>query len=358
MNLNDISKLRLINQRVSGPKLNSAEEVVKWMGAMQAQDFNMSQWAVGVRMSNALESTVHSAINNGEIIRTHALRPTWHLVSPEDIYWMLEISAPHIKTAMRSRDKELGLNERIFRKSNEALVKILSGNRHLTRAELISELQITGIPVNSDNASHLLVRAEVEKVICSGKLKGNKQTYALLPERVKNPTVLKRDEALAELAQRYFTSHGPATLEDFNWWSGLYVSETRQALEMVKSKFLSETIGDKTYWFTDVNSDFRVKHNEVYLLPAFDEFIISYKDRSAALTFNDHKKAVSNNGVFRPIIVQNGSVIGIWKRTINKDKVALDTRFFDSPNKATKNRIEELFSSYGDFIGRKTLKIH
>lgn len=358
MKLNDISKLRLINQHVSGPKLNSAKEVVKWMGAMQAQDFNMSQWAVGVRMLNASESIINSAIDNAEIIRTHALRPTWHFVSSDDVYWMLELSAPRIRTAMKSRDKELGLTESIFKKSSKILQTILEGNNHLTREEIISEFQKARIPVDNGRASHLFVRAEIDKVICSGKLKGNKQSYALLSERVKNPKILNREEALAELAERYFTSHGPATLDDFNWWSGLNTSEARQALEMVKPNLFSKTIGDKTYWFTDINSDFSVKHNEVFLLPAFDEFIISYKDRSASLTFVNHKKAVSNNGIFRPIIVQNGSVIGIWKRTINKDKVTLDTEFSNSPNKATKNRIKELFSSYVDFIGRKTLKIH
>lgn len=358
MNLNDISTMRLINQHIAGSKFDSAKEVVSWMGAMQAQDFYMSQWAVGVRMSNASESIINSAINNAEIIRTHALRPTWHFVSSDDIYWMLELSAPRIRIAMKSRDRELGLTENIFKKSGKILQTILAGDNHLTREETISEFQKARIPVDNGRASHLFVRAEIDQLICSGKLKGNKQTYALLSERVKKPKILKHDDALAELAKRYFMSHGPATLDDFNWWSGLNTSEARQALELVKPNLSSETIGDQIYWFTDVHSDFRVGNNEVYLLPAFDEFIISYKDRSASLTFVDHKKAVSNNGVFRPIIVQNGSVIGIWKRIINKDKVTLDTEIFNSPNKATKSRIEKAFSSYGDFINKKTLKIH
>ncbi|HPF52725.1 MAG TPA: winged helix DNA-binding domain-containing protein [Draconibacterium sp.] len=358
MNLKDISNTRLINQRITGTKFNSVKEVVSWMGAMQAQDFYMSQWAVGVRMSDASESTINSAIDNAEIIRTHALRPTWHFVSPDDIYWMLDLSAPRIKTAMKSRDRELGLTESIFKKSNKILLTILAGDNHLTRAEIISEFQRERIPVDDNRASHLFVRAEIDKIICSGKLKGKKQTYALLSERVKNPKVLNRDEALAELAKRYFTSHGPTTLHDFNWWSGLNITETKQALEMVKSNLSSETVGDHTYWFANFQPEPVIENNEVYLLPAFDEFLISYKDRSASLTFDDHKKAVSNNGMFWPVIVQNGSVIGIWKRIINKDKVALETVFFKKVNKTTKRSIEKAFSSYGDFINKKTLKIH
>lgn len=358
MNLKDISRARLKNQHIAGSKFNRANEVVSWMGAMQAQDFNMALWALGVRTSNSSEKMIRSAINEAEIIRTHVLRPTWHFVSSNDINWMLDLSAPRIRTAMKSRDRELGLTENIFKKSRKILETVLSDDNHLTREEIISEFKRAKIPVDNNRASHLFVRAEIDQIICSGRLKGKKQTYALLSERVKQPTILKRDEALAELAKRYFTSHGPATLDDFNWWSGLIRSEAKQALEMAKPYFISETIGDKTYWFSDSNSYLKVDKNQLHLLPAFDEFLISYKDRSASIAEEDHKKAVSTNGIFRPVIVQDATVIGTWKRTINKEKVKLDIEFFNSANTSDNNRIEKIFSSYGEFIDKKTLKVH
>jgi len=351
MNINDISRQRLINQQIAEPQFNSVKEVVQWMGAMQAQDFNMAKWAVGVRIPGVTEVQINAAIDSGDILRTHVLRPTWHFVSPKDIGWMLDLSAEHIKTAMRSRDKQLGLTDAVYRKSNAVIEKALIGNNHLTRTELSEILNSAGIALDNNRASHLFVRAEIEKIICSGKNKGKQPTYALLSERVEKPLQLNRDEALAELARRYFISHGPATQQDFIWWSGLSVKEVRQAMESVKDEFICENIQDQIYWFSKVRDVNKVDENKIYLLPAFDEFIISYKDRTASLPYKDHVKAVSNNGVFRPVIVQNGSVIGIWKRILKKDKVLLETEFFMRDYKDLQKKAEKSFKSYIEFLG-------
>ncbi len=353
MNLIEISNHRLRNQQIVESKFKTAQDIVGWMGAMQAQDFSMSKWGIGTRLPDSTEKIIESAINNGEIIRTHLLRPTWHFVSSDDIYWMLELSAPHIKACMKSRDKELGLTDTIFKKSNALIEKVLRDGHQLSREELLAEFIKAGIPVDNNRTSHLLMRAETEGIICSGKTKANKQTYALLSERAPKAKTLKRDEALALLATKYFTSHCPATIQDFVWWSGLSVNESKQALEMIKSNFISETIGNQTYWFTRSFSGHRMDKDLVYLLPAYDEFIISYKDRTASLPFVNHHKAVSNNGIFRPIIVLNGQVIGTWRRTIKKDKVLLDTEFFYIPDKAIKDRLINAFTLFGRYINKK-----
>lgn len=318
MNLTDISHLRLINQQIIASKFKTAKEIVGCMGAMQAQDFSMAKWAIGVRLLKSTDKLIESAIDKGEIIRTHLMRPTWHFVSSDDIYWMLELTAPQIKASLKSRDKELEINKFIYEKSNFIIENALHGGKHLFREELVSGLEQANIATDNNRASHLLLRAELDGIICSGTTKNNKITYALLSERVPKAKVFTREEALSKLAQKYFTSHGPATLQDFVWWAGLSVTESKHALEMIKSNLVSETIDNQTYWFTDLFSIPNIDKELVCLLPAYDEFIISYKDRTATLPFEIHNKAVSNNGIFRPTIVIKGQVRGLWKRTIKK----------------------------------------
>ncbi|MBE0649954.1 MAG: AlkZ family DNA glycosylase [Bacteroidales bacterium] len=353
MSLSDIANFRLINQQITNSEFKTPKEIVGWMGAIQAQDMNMAKWAIGARLNGSTEEEIDSAIEKGEIIRIHLLRPTWHFVSSEDIYWMLDLTSPQIRTTLKSRDKRLGHNEAIYRKSNAILEKALSGGNHLSREELIPLFINSGLAVDENKAAHLLLRAEIDGLICSGKIKEKKQTYALLSERVSKKKTFAREEALAELAKRYFTSHGPATLQDFIWWSGLSIGESKQALEMVKSGILSETVGDQTYWFAAVSEVSLRNKDSVYLLPAYDEFVISYRDRTASLIFEDHNKAVSNNGVFRPIIVEKGIVTGIWKRTIKNDKVMIETEFFRPPGKVMHNRLLKPLTSYGHFLEKK-----
>lgn len=353
MNLNEIALLRLVNQQLAISKLKTPKEVVDWMGAIQAQDYSMSKWAVGARLPGSTDKSVESAINSGEIIRTHALRPTWHLVASEDVGWILELSAPQIKTAMRARDRELGLTETVFNTSNNIIEKALCSGNHLTREALVALLAEQGFENENNRVSHLLMRAEIEGIICSGRIKSGKQTYALLAERVPKTRELKRDEAAAELARRYFTSHGPATLTDFVWWSGLPVKECRQAIEEIKTSFVAETFDNETYWLSSETVIPGIQKDKIFLLPAYDEFIISYKNRTPSLTFENHIKTVSNNGIFRPIIVQNGQVIGIWKRTIKNDKVILETEYFGSPGKTIQKQVEKEFEKYVQFLGKK-----
>jgi len=350
MNKNNVAQSRLITQQIAGTKLKTEKELVYWMGAVQAQDYSMSKWAVGVRLPGSTDKSVESAINSGEIIRTHVLRPTWHIVEAKDVFWMLELSAPQIKTAMRTRDRELGLTETVFTRSNTIIEKVLCDGNHLTREALVAILAEQGFENKNNRVSHLLMRAEIEGIICSGRVKSGKQTYALLAERVPKTRELKRDEAAAELARRYFTSHGPATLPDFVWWSGLPVKECRQAIEEIKTSFVAETFDNETYWLSPDTLISGIEKDKIFLLPAYDEFIISYKNRNASLTFENHIKTVSNNGIFRPIIVKNGQVIGIWKRTLKNNKVIIETEYFDSLDKTTKIKVIETFENYLGFL--------
>jgi hypothetical protein len=353
MNITDLAKIRLISQQIAGSKFSNPKNVLDRMGAIQAQDYGMAKWAIGIRLPGSNDAKISAAIDNGEILRTHLLRPTWHFVSNDDIYWILELTARRIKRSFKSRHIQLGLTKTILRKSNSVMEKALKGGNHLTREELIVELGKAKIGTNDNRASHIFAWAELEGLICSGATKRGKQTYALLEERVPKRKPYNKEEALATLAQKYFSSRCPATLQDFVWWSGLTTREARRALETAAPNFIPETISSQTYWFTPSFLFPNANDEELYLLPAFDEFIISYRDRSAALTQETHKKAVSNNGIFRPVIVVNGQVAGIWKRTTDKDKVVLEAEFFEPPNNTISSNVKEAGTQYGHYLDKQ-----
>ena len=322
------------------------------MGALQAQDFQMSKMAVGLRVKNATEKSIESAMHAGEIIRMHLLRPTWHLVTAEDVTWMLALSATHIQSAMRARDRELELTTSVFNKSNAIFESSLRDGNHLSRQELIIKLKDAGITVDNNRASHLLMHAESEAIICSGKFIDNQLSYAILSERVPLKKKFEQEEALAELANRYFTSHGPATLADFTWWSGLSVSKSRIGLEMVRKELEFIALDGKTYWFRGVSIP-KIDSELVHLLPAYDEFIISYTDRNASLGKEINSKAVSTNGLFRPVLVQNGRVIGTWKRESLKEKIRITTHLFADTNQNLEQKISLALKHYAYFLNKQ-----
>jgi len=353
MNLTNIASARLFNQQIEGTKFKTVKDIVGWMGGMQAQDYAMAKWAIGIRLADSIDQEVEAAINHAEIIRIHVLRPTWHFVSADDVYWMLELTAPQIKTSLKSRHKQLGLTETIFTKSKTIMANALSGGKDMTREELLSELGKAKIALNENRASHLLVQAELDGIVCSGTTRRGKQTYALLEERVPKPNSLTRDEGVAKLAGKYFASHGPATLQDFVWWSGLSMNDAKHAIELASVDLHSETIDSRSYWFTDFSPSPKYDPEAVYLLPAYDEFLISYEDRSASLIYEDFNKTVSTNGIFRPIIVVDGQVAGIWKRNIKPGKVIIETELFKQSDNSLPGLIEKASIKYGRFLDKK-----
>jgi hypothetical protein len=358
MNPSSISISRLKNQHVAGTGFTTVAEIAHWMGAVQAQSFNMSKWAFGIRLQNSRATIIDEAINSGQIVRSHLLRPTWHYVSSDDIHWMLELTAPQIRAATRTRHKQLGLDDAVCRKSNSVIEKSLRDGKHLTRSEIVSSLVKAKIPVDENRVSHLLMHAETAGLICSGKLSDSKQTYTLLNEWIQRKKSITHDESLYELAMRYFTSHGPATLQDFTWWSGLPVRDSRQALESVKAELNSETIENNTYWFAGYPVDTVTKEDEFHLLPAYDEFLISYRDRTASLNLVNHKKAVSDNGIFYPVILKNGQVIGTWKHTVNKDTVFFETNIFSKKDLDLGADTLNAFKLFAGFIDKKTVMVN
>lgn len=357
MDQDSITTLRVVNQQLAGSKFKTAKELAAWMGALQAQDYNMSKWAFGIRLQNFTEADINREIDRGGIIRTHLMRPTWHFVSSSDIYWILELTAPRIKAASKTRDKQLGLTEGIYKKCKVILGKALRDGNHQTREELVTELKKYKVDVADNRASHIFMRAELDGLICSGKQKDGKTTYAILEEWVPEHASLQREEALKELARRYFTSHGPATMHDFGWWSGLSVKDVKLALDLNNDYLAAENIEDKTYWLAKSNPEPKPNLNDILLLPAFDEFLISYKDRSASLSLIHNKKVISDNGIFYPTIVHRGQIIGSWKRQAKSGRLMVSNTLFNVGSPDLDKAFQKSWERYRAFIGREIVFI-
>ena len=356
MTLHEISRLRMLNQQIEGSVCTTPKKLVRTMGAIQAQDFAMAKWAIGQRVPDSTLFSIEAAYNAGDIIRTHLMRPTWHFVSSDDIYWMLELTAPQIRKILKTNDKRFELTDQVYVKTNTILEKVLSNDCYMTREELVQKFENVHIRTDENRLSHILIRAELDGVVCSGPIRKNKLTYALLADRVPPKKTISRDEALITLAGRYFTSHGPATLRDFVWWSGLGVTDARKALEMIKTGFFSETIGSESYWFAEPLKSDRPVTPSVHLLPAYDEYLISYANRSAALATVNTEKTISDNGIFRPVIVVDGQVEGLWKRTTIKNLVKIETSHFQLHDSKTMQTIRQEATRYGTFLD-KTIEL-
>jgi len=349
----DVARERLRNQRLIGPPFATPEAVVGWLGAVQAQDYAGAKWAVAQRTRACTDADVEAACDAGRILRTHVLRPTWHLVLPADIRWMLALSAPRIRAAMAFYDRKLGLTDAVCARSAAALTNALRGGNHLTRTELARVLAGAGIPAAGQRLGHLMARAEIDAVICSGARRGKQSTYALMDERAPAARSRPRDEALAELARRYFASHGPATAHDFAWWSGLTVADARRAIELAAARLRTATVGGTRYWLGRAKAAGPAGGpTAVHLLPNFDELVVAYGDRSASIDPARLKKI----GVWAMVIANNvvavdGRVVGGWRRTLAKGGAVVEPKLAVKLSAAERAGLRAAAERYGQFLG-------
>ena len=301
-------------------------------------------------MKRPADAAIESAFAAGTILRTHVLRPTWHFVSAADIGWMLALTAPRVCRRMAPYNRHLELDATVFRRSQQVIARALRGDVQLTRPELRAVLQREGINAGSiQRLAHIVMQAELDRLICSGRPRGKQFTYALFDDRVPPARPLSRDQALAELTRRYFISHGPAQLQDFAWWSGLTVADARAGLEMVERDIARDHVGGKTYWFSpSVGRPSR--RRTAYLLPLYDEYLIAYKDRSAALDTARWKRNVSRDPFSAPIVV-DGRVVGGWNKTIINQRIVVTLTPFTTTARADARIIGDAARRYGTFVG-------
>lgn len=353
MKHSEIALMRMASQKILETNFHRPQEIVHHLGAMQAQDYSMAKWAIGSRC-DASEKEIEEAINSAKIIRTHILRPTWHFVSAEDIYWMLDISGPQVKRMTISAAKKFGYDTKMLEQVKVSIEKLLAGNNHLTRDEIMQELNIKKTSSGDFLSAAIMMNAELDGLVCNGKRKGKQITYALLEERVSKPkNKLSREEGLAKLALRYFESHGPATVLDFSWWSGFSPTVCKSTINAIKLQLNCITIDNQDYWFGKTNPDVEHFQESVHFLPAFDEILISYKTREASILIEHQSKAFTNNGIFKPIIIENGKVIGTWKRTIKKDHTKIETQFFNETAIHKKKILFEAIKPFENYLESK-----
>ncbi|QNK61551.1 AlkZ family DNA glycosylase [Pedobacter sp. PAMC26386] len=346
----NIAMQRLVSQHFERTDFSTPVELVQWMGCMQAQDHAAVKWAIGNRVNGLTDAQVEEDFNAGKVLRTHVLRPTWHFVSPADIGWMLKLTAPRVKAMNKPQWRKLGIDEAIIKKSQELLIKALNGGYHLNRTELAEVFKNNKIDTDEMRMSYLLIEAELDGVICSGKREGKQFTYALFDERVPPVTSFDRETALAELTKRYFLSRGPATITDFCWWSGLNQTDVKRGIEMNKSHFVGEKIGEQVYWFSP-NRKPAVKSKSVYLLSSFDELAIAYKDRTALI--HHHLINQTKNGIFSPLIITEGQISGTWRRAFVKNEIQLEIMSLDPLDQYAVQMLHQEISRYGSFLEMK-----
>ena len=342
---------RLYNQLISRPAFETPAEVVEWLGAVQAQGYASAKWAVGLRMKDGSDAALDRALADGTIIRTHVMRPTWHFVTPADIRWMLALTAPRVRAALSYNSRRLGLDASVYKRSNSALAKALRGGKQLTRLELVPLLRERGIKTDNLGFIHILLHAELDAIICSGGRRGRQFTYALLDERVPQVKKLDRDESLAELTRRYFTSHGPATVQDYAWWSGLTNSDAKSGIELLKPRIKNEVVDGQTYWYAASMPSVKDDPHMAWLLPAFDEYMVGYTDRTVIIDLQ-HSKMLDGfaGALLNNSLVIDGRIVGMWKRTLKKDAVAIELKLLASLDKAQTRALDAAIDRYGRFL--------
>ena len=358
MTATDIRELRLLNQQLASPHFTQPADILYYMGAIQSQDYAGAKWAIAQRLKGVTDKPIEDAFTKGDIIRTHVMRPTWHFVHPKDIRWMIQLTAPRIMTIAGTHHRQHKLDNIVFSKSEKAILQAMQGGKQLMRDEIAQVLEQAGVATDEQRFIHIMMQMELIGLVCSGGRQGKQFTYTLLDERVPLSKPFDRLASLIALAERYFISHGPATLQDYVWWSGLTVADAKAGLEAVKHKLTSTSADGNTYWFVEQENVIKSKSPGAFLLPNYDEYIVSYKDRSATIAASDINKADPRGTIFNHTIIANGKVIGIWKRTIGKTRIDIELIPFAPLSKVNQTAVTSAAKRYANFLGSKDFTIN
>jgi len=346
----DIAPARLSNQLLSERKCKTPGEVVAWLGAAQAQDFAAAKWALGLRMQQATDADIENAFNDGAILRTHVMRPTWHFVAPQDIRSLLALTAPRVHAANAHMYRKLELDDDLLSRCRAIFTKALRDKKYLTRSELANHLAENRIKAAGQRLAYIIMHAELETLICSGPRRGKQFTYALLEERAPQPKKFRRDEALALWTLKYFVSHGPAQLKDFAWWSGLTLQDAQQGLDLAAPQLAHEIIEGKTYWFSPNTKTVKPQTPAALFLSIYDEYTIAYKDRSALGGKQYSAKLLAMGNALTSVLILDGKIAGTWKRVIKKERVEIMTHPFRSLRKDEHEAVKAAAMRYGEFL--------
>jgi hypothetical protein len=347
-----IARIRMRAQRLWDTELDSAEGALRHLVAAQAQEFAYARWSLAQRSTTASSSAVQRAFDDGLILRTHILRPTWHFVSPRDLRWLMELSAPRVVAAIARRCAELGLDSKTLARSNDVIADAVA-RAPLTRRSLAAILDRRGLAPDGQRMPHMLMRAELDMIVCSGPLEGKQHTYAPFDSRVRGGSSLDRDDALGRLAKRYVASRGPATLKDFAWWSGLPMQDARRATAVAGRALSRMEEEGRTYIVTDEQPSSRSSAARVDLVQCYDEAIISYSESRDVLRTGSISFATpSNIDGYAHVILRDGRLLGHWRAIRTRNEVDVETRVGVNLDVQTKTSLEKAITRYRRFAAR------
>jgi hypothetical protein len=354
MTQSEIANHRLAAQQLGTTKFKKPAELLRWFGAMQAQEYGPAKWSFGLRLTNIKDTDIEKYFTSGKILRTHVLRPTWHFVAAEDIRWMLQLTKARVHAANAFMYRQLELEKKLFAKCTKIVIQSLEGKNQLTRDAINQEFKKSRIKAAGHRLSYIMMHAELEGIICSGARQGNQFTYALLDERVPPAKPKSGTEALAELTLRYFTSRGPATIQDFSTWSGLTMADCKIGIESVKGKLIYETHGVDTCYFAEQPKK-RIS-NVIHLLPIYDEYIMGYKRREAILQVFNSLKQKPELG-YDNTIVSDGQIVGTWKRIIKSKHIEFQYKLFHQLNSTQQAAFRKAIERYQEFAGLEVIVV-
>jgi hypothetical protein len=328
-----MGRLRLASQGLLGPGLDSVPEAVRWMTASQAQNLQEALWAVGLRVPGAGLKDVRAALDNGTVVRSWPMRGTLHLVAPEDLRWMLSLTAERLTRSIAGRHRELDITWADIEKCRDVALERVAGGS-LSRTELFEVFEAAGQPTTGQRGIHILGTLCRHGWLVQGPLAGNQQRLVAFDDWIPESRKLSRQEGIAEFALRYFRSHGPATLRDFAWWTQIPLTDVRPAFGQVSGQLVELEFNDTSYWMSPETAsmldDGVPGPRSVLLLPGFDEFLLGYQDRSVVLAPEHANKIVpGGNGVFKRTVVAGGEVIGTWAAPGKGRSAAVVPELFD-----------------------------
>ena len=350
MGSHDVAQRRMYNQRLAGPPFGAPEEVVRWLLAVQSQDYGSAKWSVGERAAGASDADLDRAFSDGAILRTHVLRPTWHFVHPADIRWLQELTAPRVHALNAYYYRQTGLDDGIRERCNRLLADALRGGNHLTRKELEPVLAGAGV-AKGLGVAYVLMRAELDFLICSGALKGKQHTYALLEERAPDARSLPREEALAEIVVRYFAGRGPATAKDLRWWSSLTLAEIAQGIELAGARLEREEIGGVAYWSAGRTAVPRPESPKVHLLQGYDEYFMGYGESRGFCDGAGFRPDLTERSAFTGAVVLDTQLAGHWKRTVTKRALTVQAALYVPFDDAQSRALQAAADRHGQFLG-------
>ena len=348
----DVSSLRLRAQSIAPPDSATPEEVVTRLGAVQAQDQSGALWSIALRTPAATRGDVERAITERTIVRTWPMRGTLHFVPAADARWMLELLAPRIVKGAAGRHRQLGLDDAAFARGRAIVERALARHGVMTRAALYAELETHGVSTAGQRGIHVVQRLCMERMLVFGPHGERQPTFALFDDWIRESVALDRDDALRTIAARYFTGHGPATLRDFVWWTGLTVKDAKLALELARPSLERLVLGDHEYHLAADRPASAAPASRARLLPGFDELMLGYRDRSPSLAPRHANRICPGaNGMFLATLVLDGRVVGTWRRAARGKSVTIEASPFRKLAAADRREFAEPAERYAEYLG-------